>query len=250
MSMARAFVALGSNLGERDAMLALGRRELAALPETTLRAETTPEETAPLGGLDQPPYLNQMVLLDTQLAPTALLAACHRIERLAGGSGARRGPRARSTSTWCGTATCSATRRPWCCRIPDFAIACSGPARSRPWSPMADRPLTMPELATRKRDGVPIVMLTCYDALFARLLEGAGVDILLVGDSVNEVLAGRRSTLSATLDQMIYHAASVRRGAQRTPIVVDMPFLTYQVSIEDAIRNAGRVMAETDCHAV
>ena len=115
---------------------------------------------------------------------------------------------------------------------------------------MADRPLTMPELATRKRDGVPIVMLTCYDALFARLLEGAGVDILLVGDSVNEVLAGRRSTLSATLDQMIYHAASVRRGAQRTPIVVDMPFLTYQVSIEDAIRNAGRVMAETDCHAV
>ncbi len=115
---------------------------------------------------------------------------------------------------------------------------------------MADRPLTMPDLAARKRDGVPIVMLTCYDALFARLLEGAGVDILLVGDSVNEVLAGRRSTLSATLDQMIYHAASVRQGAQRTPIVVDMPFLTYQVSIEDAIRNAGRVMAETDCHAV
>ncbi len=115
---------------------------------------------------------------------------------------------------------------------------------------MADRPLTMPDLALRKRDGVPIVMLTCYDALFARLLEGAGVDILLVGDSVNEVLAGRRSTLSATLDQMIYHAASVRRGAERTPIVVDMPFLTYQVSIEDAIRNAGRVMAETDCHAV
>ena len=115
---------------------------------------------------------------------------------------------------------------------------------------MADRPLTMPDLALRKRDGVPIVMLTCYDALFARLLEGAGVDILLVGDSVNEVLSGRRSTLSATLDQMIYHAASVRRGAERTPIVVDMPFLTYQVSIEDAIRNAGRVMAETDCHAV
>lgn len=115
---------------------------------------------------------------------------------------------------------------------------------------MADRPLTMPDLAIRKRDGLPIVMLTCYDALFARLLEAAGIDILLVGDSVNEVQAGRRSTLSATLDQMIYHAASVRAGAQRTPIVVDMPFLTYQVSIEDAIRNAGRIMAETDCHAV
>ena len=115
---------------------------------------------------------------------------------------------------------------------------------------MADRPLTMPDLATRKRDGRRLVMLTCYDALFARLLEGAGVDIMLVGDSLNEVLAGHRSTLSATLDQMIYHAASVRRGTERTPIVVDLPFLSYQVSPEEATRNAGRVLAETDCHAV
>lgn len=115
---------------------------------------------------------------------------------------------------------------------------------------MTDRPLTLPEFAERKRDGIPLVMLTCYDALFAKLLESAGVDVLLVGDSLNQVLAGRESTLSATLDQMIYHAASVRRGATRTPIVVDLPFLSYQVSTEDAIRNAGRVMAETDCHAV
>lgn len=115
---------------------------------------------------------------------------------------------------------------------------------------MADRPLTMPDLATRKRDGRRIVMLTCYDALFARLLESAGAEIFLVGDSLNELLAGHRSTLSATLDQMIYHAASVRRGTERTPIVVDLPFLSYQVSIEEAIRNAGRVLAETDCHAV
>lgn len=115
---------------------------------------------------------------------------------------------------------------------------------------MADRLLTMPDLATRKRDGRRLVMLTCYDALFARLLEGAGVDIMLVGDSLNEVLAGHRSTLSATLDQMIYHAASVRRGTERTPIVVDLPFLSYQVSPEEAIRNAGRILAETDCHAV
>jgi len=111
-------------------------------------------------------------------------------------------------------------------------------------------PLTLPGLAARKARGERLVMLTCYDALFARLLEAAGVDLLLVGDSLNQVLAGRRSTLSATLDQMIYHAASVRRGAERTPVVVDLPFLSYQVSIEDAIRNAGRVMAETDCHAV
>jgi 3-methyl-2-oxobutanoate hydroxymethyltransferase len=93
-------------------------------------------------------------------------------------------------------------------------------------------------------------MLTCYDALFARLLEGTGVDLLLVGDSLNQVLAGRRSTLSATLDQMIYHAASVRRGTEQLPVVIDLPFLSYQVSVEEAIRNAGRAMAESDCDGV
>lgn len=100
-----------------------------------------------------------------------------------------------------------------------------------------------------KAAGRRIVMLTCYDALFARLLSEAGVDLLLVGDSVNQVLAGRDSTLSATLDQMIYHAASVRRGTDAL-VIVDLPFLTYQVSIEEAIRNAGRVMQETGAHGV
>jgi 3-methyl-2-oxobutanoate hydroxymethyltransferase len=115
---------------------------------------------------------------------------------------------------------------------------------------MTDRRLTLPDLAQRKCAGAKLVMLTCYDALFARLLEAAGVDLLLVGDSVNQVLNGRASTLSATLEQMIYHAAGVRRGAIQTPVIVDLPFLSYQVSIEEAIRNAGRVLAETDCHAV
>ncbi len=110
--------------------------------------------------------------------------------------------------------------------------------------------LTLRGLSDRKRAGERIVMLTCYDALYARLLDAAGVDILLVGDSLNQVLAGRNSTLSATLDQMIYHAASVRRGTERVPVVIDLPFLSYQVSVEEAIRNAGRAMAETDCDGV
>ena len=93
-------------------------------------------------------------------------------------------------------------------------------------------------------------MLTCYDALFARLLDAAGVDVLLVGDSVNQVLAGAETTLSATLDQMIYHTRMVRRGTERAMVVCDLPFLTYQVSREEAIRNAGRALAETGCHAV
>ncbi len=110
--------------------------------------------------------------------------------------------------------------------------------------------MTLADLVARKREGRKLVVLTCYDALFARLLESAAIDMLLVGDSLNQVLAGRESTLSATLDQMIYHAASVRRGAHHTPVIVDLPFLSYQVNIEEAVRNAGRVLAETDCHAV
>ena len=94
------------------------------------------------------------------------------------------------------------------------------------------RPMTVPDLLAMKAAGRRIVMLTCYDAAFARLLEQAEVDVLLVGDSVNQVLAGQETTLSATLDQMIYHAASVRRGARRALVFVDLPFLTYQVSTD------------------
>ena len=114
----------------------------------------------------------------------------------------------------------------------------------------AGKPVTTHALLALKAERRRIVMLTCYDALFARLLDASGVDILLVGDSVNQVLAGEESTLSARLDQMIYHTKIVRRGAQRAMVICDLPFLTYQVSVEDAIRNAGRAMAETGCHAV
>src|SRR5256884_7391144 len=112
------------------------------------------------------------------------------------------------------------------------------------------RAVTTHELLRMKEQGERIVVLTCYDALFARLLDASGVDILLVGDSVNQVLAGAETTLSATLEQMIYHTKIVRRGAQRAMVVCDLPFLSYQVSPQDAIRNAGRVMQETDCHGV
>ena len=112
------------------------------------------------------------------------------------------------------------------------------------------RPLTVSDLLAMKAAGRRIVMLTCYDAIFARLLEEAGVDVLLVGDSLNQVIAGHETTLSTTLDQMIYHAAAVRRSSRRALVFVDMPFLTYQVSIAEAIRNAGRVLQETGAHGV
>src|SRR3954469_1541122 len=112
------------------------------------------------------------------------------------------------------------------------------------------RPLTVSDLLAIKAAGRRIVMLTCYDAVFARLLEQAGVDVLLVGDSLNQVLAGHETTLSTTLDQMIYHAASVRRGSRHALVFVDLPFLTYQISVPEAIRNAGRVLQDTGAHGV
>ena len=110
--------------------------------------------------------------------------------------------------------------------------------------------MTVTDLLAMKVAGRRIVVLTCYDAVFARLLEQAGVDVLLVGDSLNQVLAGHETTLSTTLDQMIYHAAAVRRGSRRALVFVDLPFLTYQISIPEAIRNAGRVLQETGAHGV
>jgi 3-methyl-2-oxobutanoate hydroxymethyltransferase len=110
--------------------------------------------------------------------------------------------------------------------------------------------VTTRTLLEMKEKGERIVALTCYDALFARLLDASGVDVLLVGDSLNQVLAGASSTLSATLDQMLYHTTMVRRGTEHALVVCDMPFLSYQISPEDALKNCGRAMKETGCHAV
>jgi 3-methyl-2-oxobutanoate hydroxymethyltransferase len=116
--------------------------------------------------------------------------------------------------------------------------------------PNPDKPITTLDLLAFKRAGRKIVALTAYDALFGRLVDEAGVDVVLVGDSVNTVLAGQETTLSATLEQMIYHGRMVRAGVRRALLVVDMPFLSYQLSAEEAKRNAGRVLQTTGAQAV
>jgi 3-methyl-2-oxobutanoate hydroxymethyltransferase len=112
------------------------------------------------------------------------------------------------------------------------------------------RPLTTLDILAMKRAGKKIVSLTAYDALMARMLDAAGVDLILVGDSVNQVVAGHSTTLSATLDQMIYHGRAVQSAVRRALVVVDLPFLTYQVTPEEAIRNAGVVLQQTGAGAV
>lgn len=112
------------------------------------------------------------------------------------------------------------------------------------------RRVTIRRLLEMKRDGERIVALTAYDALFADLLDQSGVDVVLVGDSVNMLLARQETTLSATLEQMIYHTSMVVRGVRRALVVIDMPFLSYQVSIDEAKRNCGRALQLTGAHAV
>ena len=101
-----------------------------------------------------------------------------------------------------------------------------------------------------KKRGEKLVMTTAYDALFGSLVDRAGVDVVLVGDSVATVLGGEDTTLPATVAQMIYHGRMVRRGVTRALVVVDLPFMSYQVSTEDALRNAGRVLKRTGAGAV
>ncbi len=101
-----------------------------------------------------------------------------------------------------------------------------------------------------KQEGEKISVLTCYDFLFAKYLSDSNVTAVLVGDSVGQVLLGYGSTIPVTVEEMIHHASAVRRGLRGPMLIVDMPFLSYQVSDEDALRNAGRVMKETGCEAV
>ena len=110
--------------------------------------------------------------------------------------------------------------------------------------------LTTQQLINWKQKGRQIVALTAWDYAFAQLLDTAGVDIILVGDSLAMVALGYQTTLPVTLDEMLYHAAAVRRGVQRALVVCDLPFLSYQESISQAIHAAGRVLKETGVQAV
>jgi 3-methyl-2-oxobutanoate hydroxymethyltransferase len=123
-------------------------------------------------------------------------------------------------------------------------------AAGAPAGRAAPRALGARDLVARKRAGERVVMVTAYDALFGRLVDEAGVDAVLVGDSVANVVQGRTSTVPVTLDEMIYHAAAVCRGVRRALVVVDLPFLTYPVTADDAVRSAGRVAQTTGAGAV
>ena len=123
--------------------------------------------------------------------------------------------------------------------------------RERPMSIKSDvRKITTNTLQQMKQNGEKISMLTAYDFSLARIVDSAGVEVILVGDSASNVIAGHETTLPITLDQMIYHGASVVRGTSRALIVVDLPFGSYQGNSREALNSAIRIMKETGAHAV
>jgi len=115
---------------------------------------------------------------------------------------------------------------------------------------MADKNITISTLLDLKRKGVKIAMLTAYDFPTARLAEEAGVDVILVGDSVGMTKLGYASTLPVTIDEMLHHTKAVKRGVSRALLVADMPYLSYEVDLKEAVRNAGRLLKEGGAHAV
>lgn len=113
-----------------------------------------------------------------------------------------------------------------------------------------NKKFTVKSFQKAKDDKRPISMLTAYDYSMAKILDSAGADALLVGDSLGMVVQGHDSTISVTMDDMIYHAKAVTRGAKRALVIVDMPFMSYHVSVTDAVSNAGRLMKEGGAHAI
>ncbi len=109
---------------------------------------------------------------------------------------------------------------------------------------------TIHDFLNKKRDGKKITMLTAYDFPFARIVDEAGIDVILVGDSLGMVVQGLENTLPVTMDEMIYHTKMVSRAVENAMVIGDMPFMSYQTGIEDAVRNAGRFLKEAGASAV
>src|ERR1700754_762190 len=133
----------------------------------------------------------------------------------------------------------------------NIKIAPTLDAKFRPMSVHTEiKKVTTHTLQRMKVNGEKISMITAYDYSFARIFDAAGIDIILVGDSASNVMAGHETTLPITLDQMIYHASSVMRGVNRAFVVVDLPFGSYQSNSKEALASAIRIMKETGAHGI
>lgn len=255
-------VALGSNVGEREENLARARTSIAAVAD--ILQETEILETWPILIRAQGRFLNQALRVDSALHPPEFLGALQNIERDIGRKRRiKNGPREIDIDIiWCSLGAVNLPdlkiphphnrAREWVRR---FMFALKGDAIDHEaklqWRRIQGRSImNVHDFAKKKAAGEKISIVTCYDHAFARLVARTSIDAILVGDSLGNVVQGNTNTLAVTVDEMIYHARAVRRGAPQAFIVVDMPFMSYQTGVAEALTNAGRIIKETAADAV
>jgi 3-methyl-2-oxobutanoate hydroxymethyltransferase len=255
-------IILGTNVGDRQANLALALAGLAELGEVHRVSRVL--ETLPILIRTQGRFLNQGVSLVSQLNPAELLNAVLALEaRIGRQKRIKNGPREIDIDiVWTSAGSVNTAdlkiphpynrAREW---IRQFMNELKSDARDSEtgieWSRIRGTSLmNIHDFTKKKLAGEKISLVTCYDHSFARLVARTSIDAILVGDSLGNVIQGNTNTLAVTVDDMIYHARAVRRGAPQAFIVVDMPFMSYQTSVEKALENAGRIIKETGADAV
>ena len=253
---------LGSNLGDKKEFLNLAAANLSL--NALILKKTEIKKTKAFHIHNQPDFFNQGILIETKLSPEKLLLFIKEIERDLGRKhNVRYGPREididivwysgeRYKSDKLSVPHTQNRARSW---VREFIVELKSEAVDETvkvkYKDMNVKPITkISDFLYKKKNGEKISVLTCYDYSIAKLLSKTSVDTVLVGDSLANVFQGRKNTLPVTLDEMIYHAKAVRRGCPDAFITVDMPFLSFQVSPEETVKNAGRILKETGCDAV
>ncbi len=255
-------LALGSNVGDRAANLQRAIEGISRLG--MIKAVSRILETWPILIRAQGKFLNQGVLFETGIAPPELLAELIGLETEIGRKKRiKNGPREIDIDiVWCSAGIVSTTAlriphpfnrsREW---IRQIMAELKGDAIDQETGILYSRirgrsVMNVHDFTKKKAAKEKISVVTCYDHVFARLIARTSVDAILVGDSLGNVVQGNPNTLAVTVEDMVYHARAVRRGAPQAFIVVDLPFMSYQTSVEDALRNAGRIVKETGADAV
>lgn len=254
-------LALGTNVGDRQHNLSRAREGIARF--ATIVAESAILETWPILIRAQGRFLNQAVRISTTLEPQALLAEVLSLEKQIGRQKRiKNGPREIDIDiVWSSLGRVNLPNlviphpynraREWVRQFMRELKADAIDETGVSWSAIQGRSvMNVHDFTKKKAAGEKITVVTCYDFAFSRLIARTSVDAILVGDSLGNVIQGQLNTIPVSVDDMVYHGKIVRRGAPQAFIVVDMPFMSYQTSVEEALRNAGRIVKETGADAV
>ncbi|MBV6493423.1 MAG: 3-methyl-2-oxobutanoate hydroxymethyltransferase [Turneriella sp.] len=255
-------LALGTNVGDREQNLARAREGIARIAE--IQRVSRVLETWPILIRAQARFLNQGLYVKTPKNPSEFLMLLQSIEiELGRKKRVKNGPREIDIDIiWSseGLVETSVLRIPhpfnrarsWIREIMyELAPETIDVEAKLEWKKIQGRSImNIHDFAKKKEAGEKITVVTCYDHAFARLVARTSIDAILVGDSLGNVIQGNPNTLSVTLDEIIYHTKIVRKGAPQTFLIADLPFMSYQTRVEDALYSAGRILKETGADAV